>query len=92
MFKRIDQTCLNKVGLPSKKAIGEDAISGLHDYSMLQRFRRGVDLNIVEPPIVNFVVTQETEDVENIMINKDCANIESKWWHEQGAGAANQSI
>jgi len=34
-FKRIDQTYLNKVGLPSKIAVGEDAICGLHDYSML---------------------------------------------------------
>lgn len=63
MFRRIDQTCLNKVGLPSKKAIGEDAISGLHDYSMLQRFRRSEDLNTVEPPIDNFFGTQETKDV-----------------------------
>lgn len=94
MFKRIDQTCLNKVGLPSKKAIGEDAISGLHEYSMLQRFRQGIDLKTVDPPLANFFGTPETEDFENAgnMINKYCANIDSKWWLEQGAGAANQSI
>lgn len=44
MFKRIDQEELEKLGVGSKQDISVEAITELHEYSMLQRFRQNRDL------------------------------------------------
>jgi len=48
MYQRIDQEEIEKLGLGSKKELGEEAISGLHEYSLLQRFRQNKDLYAVD--------------------------------------------
>lgn len=48
MYKRIDQPSLSKVGLRQKQLLGEEAISDVHQFSMLQRFRSGRDFKIFD--------------------------------------------
>jgi hypothetical protein len=43
MFKRIDQEELEKLGVGNKQEISVEAITELHQYSMLQRFRQNKD-------------------------------------------------
>lgn len=77
MYKRIDQTTIESIGLKSKASLGEDSIEDIHGFSLLQRFRGDKDMNafdrakpLLEPPSDDSGSEESDEDAcENINLN-----------------------
>jgi hypothetical protein len=75
MYKRIDQPQLLKVGLRQKQLLAEEAISDVHQFSMLQRFRGNKDFKMVDKTKPIPVTARDLASDDDSDIEEDTENI-----------------